>query len=126
MRRVFGKHLIRGPDQDVRVLAKLRASFDRVSVLLDSVEPIEGPLLAQSGRLAARYEQECDLGMISNVLISFDLKTGRFTAEPLKFCRKLETLIQRVPGSSPGAPTKSFKMVPKQNPRLALWFTVLF
>ena len=29
--------------------AKLRASFDRVSVLLDSVEPIEGLLLAQSG-----------------------------------------------------------------------------
>ena len=32
--------------------AKLRASFDRVSVLLDSVEPIEWPLLARSGRLA--------------------------------------------------------------------------
>jgi D-serine deaminase-like pyridoxal phosphate-dependent protein len=53
MRRVFGKHLIRGPDQDARVLAKLRASFDRVSVLLDSVEPIEGPPLAQSGRSRA-------------------------------------------------------------------------
>src|ERR1700733_626180 len=49
MRRVFGKHPIRGPDQDVRVLAKLRASFARVLVLLDSVEPIEGPLEAQSG-----------------------------------------------------------------------------
>jgi hypothetical protein len=32
---------------------KLRASFDSVSVLLDSVEPIEGPLLSQSGRSSA-------------------------------------------------------------------------
>jgi hypothetical protein len=54
---VFGKHLIRGPDQDVHVLAKLRASFDRVSVLLDSVEPIEGPLLAQNGPSQSMIER---------------------------------------------------------------------
>jgi hypothetical protein len=50
-----------------------------------------------------------DLQCARNALILLGLKTRLFTVKPLKLHYKRQTLNHRVPGSSPGAPTKPFK-----------------
>ena len=63
-----------------------------------------------AGRLDARLEcNRRDLQYARNVLILLGRKTVVFTPKPMKSHRKHETLNHRVPGSSPGAPTKLFK-----------------
>jgi hypothetical protein len=54
-------------------------------------------------------KSDCDLQLRCNALISLGLKAAQFTAKYLKHHVKRQTLNHRVPGSSPGAPTKLFK-----------------
>jgi len=70
----------------------------------DSVS--ERRLLAQSGRSSSLTEHKRDLQLICNLLISWGIKTRSFTPKSLKRRHKHETLNHRVPGSSPGAPTR--------------------
>jgi hypothetical protein len=49
-------------------------------------------------RRALRFEtHQCDLQSRSNALISLGLKSAKFTAKPLMYHRKHESLNQRVP-----------------------------
>jgi hypothetical protein len=51
------------------------------------------------------FGPRCDLQSMRSLLISLAFKVSRFTAKPLRYNRKRQTLNHRVPGSSPGAPT---------------------
>jgi hypothetical protein len=57
------------------------------------------------------HDVDCDLQLRCNALISLGLKAAQFTAKYLKHSVKCQTLNHRVPGSSPGAPTKLFKVL---------------
>jgi hypothetical protein len=47
-----------------------------------------------------------DLQFYGKLLISIGMIWRSFTSKPLKMQDEVQTLNQRVPGSSPGAPTK--------------------
>jgi hypothetical protein len=85
-------------------------------------------LRVASETLTTRYFITDYLGLVSvpsnlqftcNVLIWIPASAPIFTSKLLKLRVKKETLNQRVPGSSPGAPTKSFKHLAEASYRIA-------
>jgi hypothetical protein len=83
-----------------------------------------GPTIYKAARFGAQHanEQPLALQFSYNLLIYMVALSLYFTAKPFRLLNKQLTLNQRVPGSSPGAPTKQIKRLARK-PSLLLFLS---